>query len=109
MIRRILAGALLLVLIIAGGLYLYVRSSLPLVEGRIVVGGLKAAVTIARDGDGVPLIAASDDEDAAFGLGFTHAQDRLFQMETMRRAGAGRLSEIFGERTVGSDRQIRVL
>jgi penicillin amidase len=109
MIRRILAGALLLVLIIAGGLYLYLWSSLPRVEGRIAVGGLKAAVTIARDGDGVPLITASDDEDAAFGLGFAHAQDRLFQMETMRRAGAGRLSEIFGERTIGVDRQIRVL
>jgi penicillin amidase len=109
MIRRILAGALLLVLIIAGGLYFYLRSSLPRVEGRIAVGGLKAAVTIARDGDGVPLITASDDEDAAFGLGFVHAQDRLFQMETMRRAGAGRLSEIFGEQTLGSDRQMRVL
>src|SRR6202162_5820833 len=107
MIRRILAGALLLVLILAGGLYFYLRSSLPRVEGRIAVGGLNAEVTIARDGDGVPLITASDDEDAAFGLGFAHAQDRLFQMETMRRAGAGRLSEIFGERTIAVDAQMR--
>ena len=109
MIRHILAGAVLLVLILAGGSYLYLRSSLPLVEGRIVVGGLKAGVTIARDGDGVPLITAADDEDAAFGLGFVHAQDRLFQMETMRRAGAGRLSEIFGAPAIAADRQTRVL
>src|SRR5580765_4003186 len=109
MIRRILAGALLLVLISAGGLCLYLWSSLPRVEGRIAVTGLKAAVTIARDNDGVPLITASDDADAAFGLGFAHAQERLFQMETMRRAGAGRLSEIFGEQTIGSDRLMRVL
>jgi penicillin amidase len=109
MIRRILGGALLLVPILAGGLYFYLRSSLPRVEGGIAVGGLNVEVTIARDGDGVPLITASDDEDAAFGLGFVHAQDRLFQMETMRRSGAGRLSEIFGAQTVGVDRQMRVL
>src|SRR5258705_1154169 len=106
MIRRILAGALVLVLLFVGAFYLYLRSSLPQVEGRIAVSGLKAAVTIARDGDGVPLISAADDEDAAFGLGFAHAQDRLVQMELMRRNGAGRLAEIFGAPAVGLDRQI---
>src|SRR6266702_3012324 len=109
MLVRILAGILLLVLLLAGGFYLYLRSSLPQVEGRIAVRGLKAEVTIARDGDGVPLITAADDEDAAFGLGFAHAQDRLFQMELMRRNGAGRLAEIYGEQTVATDRQMRVL
>ncbi len=109
MIRRILLGLLLLLLILGGGAYLYLRSSLPQVEGRIVVEGLKAEVTIARDSDGVPLITASDDEDAAFGLGYAHAQDRLFQMELMRRSGAGRLAEVFGAQAVGSDRQMRVL
>src|SRR5216684_8438218 len=96
MIRRILAGTLLLLLILGGTFYLYLRSSLPQVEGRIAVRGLKAEVTIARDSDGVPLITAANDEDAAFGLGFAHAQDRLFQMELQRRYGAGRLAEIFG-------------
>src|SRR5690242_18365817 len=109
MIRRILAGILLLLLVAAGGFYLYLRSSLPQVDGRIAVAGLKAAVTVARDGDGVPLITAADDDDAAFGLGFTHAQDRLFQMETMRRYGAGRLAEIFGVPVVGIDTQMRTL
>ena len=51
---------------------------------------------IARDADGVPTITAQDDEELAFGLGFVHAQDRLFQMELQRRYGAGRLAEIFG-------------
>ncbi len=109
MLLRILVALLILLLIVLGGGYVYLRSSLPRVEGRITVRGLDAPVTIARDADGVPLITARDDADAAFGLGFAHAQDRLFQMETMRRYGAGRLSEIFGGRTIGIDRQMRVL
>jgi penicillin amidase len=99
----------LLFLILGGGFYLYLRSSLPQVDGTVAVAGLKARVTIARDADGIPLITAGDDEDAAFGLGFAHAQDRLFQMETMRRYGAGRLAEIFGAQTLTVDRQMRVL
>ena len=76
---------------------------------RIAVEGLAAAVTIARDADGVPLITAANDDDAAFGLGYAHAQDRLFQMELQRRYGAGRLAEIFGADAVAIDRQMRVL
>ena len=109
MLGRILLGLLSLLIIIGGGAYLYLRSSLPKVEGRVAVEGLRGPVTIARDADGVPLITASGDADAAFGLGYAHAQDRLFQMETMRRAGAGRLAEIFGEPVLGIDRQMRVL
>ena len=71
--------------------------------------GPKAEITIARDRDGVPLITASDDDDLAFGLGFAHAQDRLFQMELLRRYGAGRLAEIFGPEALAIDRQMRVL
>src|SRR5215207_490507 len=108
-IRRFLIGLFVLLLAVSGGLYLYLRSSLPQVEGTVAVGGLKARVTIARDADGIPLITAGDDEDAAFGLGFAHAQDRLFRMETMRRYGAGRLAEIFGAQTLTIDRQMRVL
>jgi penicillin G amidase len=109
MIRRVFAGLLIVLLVILGGFYLYLRSSLPQVEGRIVVAGLGAPVTIARDADGIPLITAGDDADAAFGLGFAHAQDRLFQMEAMRRYGAGRLAEIFGDRAIGTDQRMRVL
>jgi penicillin amidase len=104
------AGALVIVLsLTSAGFYLYLRSSLPQVEGRVVVGGINSTVTIARDADGIPLITAGDDADAAFGLGYAHAQDRLFQMELMRRYGAGRLAEIFGARALASDRLMRVL
>src|SRR5438874_6328092 len=109
MIRRVLAATAMLMLLLVGGIYLYVRSSLPQVDGRIVVAGLTHPVTIACDEDGVPLISSAVDADAAFGLGFVHAQDRLFQMEMMRRYGAGRLAEILGEQAVGIDRQMRVL
>src|SRR6202035_3461293 len=108
-IRRIFTGLLVLLLVLGGGLYLYLLSSLPQTEGRLAVPGPKAEIRIDRDADGVPLITARDDEDAAFGLGFVHAQDRLFQMELQRRYGAGRLAEIFGPEAVATDRQMRVL
>jgi len=109
MIRRLAAGFAVLLLVLAGGLYLYLRSSLPQTEGRIEVRGPKAAIHITRDADGVPTIIAQDDDDAAFGLGFAHAQDRLFQMELQRRYAAGRLAEIFGPDAVAVDKQMRVL
>src|SRR5436190_9926571 len=109
MIRRALGGVLLIALVIVGGGALYLLSSLPQLDGRIAVGGPTHSIHIARDSDGVPLIDAANDEDAAFGLGFAHAQDRLFQMELQRRYGAGRLAEIFGLQTLATDRQMRVL
>ena len=63
-----------------------------------MLSGPKGEIRIERNADGVPLITAQDDEDAAFGLGFVHAQDRLFQMELQRRYGAGRLAEISARR-----------
>jgi penicillin amidase len=107
--RRILAGLAALLVVLGGGAALYLCSSLPQSTGSVAVAGLGGPVTIARDADGVPLIAAAGDADAAFGLGYAHAQDRLFQMELQRRYGAGRLAEIFGEAAVPIDRQMRVL
>src|SRR5437762_6483252 len=109
LILRIAAGLALLIVLMAGGFYLYLRSSLPQVDGTVAVSGITGQVRIERDADGVPLIAAINDEDAAFGLGFAHAQDRLFQMELQRRYAAGRLAEIFGAQALATDRQMRVL
>jgi penicillin amidase len=100
---------LVVLILVVGGLYLYLRSALPQTDGRIVLSGPRAEIRIERDADGVPLITAQEDEDVAFGLGFAHAQDRLFQMELQRRYGAGRLAEIFGPQAVATDRQMRVL
>lgn len=95
--------------IIAGGGFIALRTSLPETSGQITVEGLHQAVTIVRDADGIPTITAQNDDDLAFGLGFAHAQDRLFQMELQRRYGAGRLAEIFGAAAVPLDTQMRVL
>jgi penicillin amidase len=108
-LRRTLAVLLVLLVVIAVGGYFLLRLSLPQTEGRIVVSGLHGEITIARDADGVPTISAGDDDDLAFGLGFAHAQDRLFQMEIQRRYGAGRLAEVFGQTAVPIDTQMRVL
>ncbi|MEX0814319.1 MAG: penicillin acylase family protein, partial [Dongiaceae bacterium] len=105
------AGLALLVLlpaVLAGG-FLWLRGSLPQTVGTIVLDGIAAPVEIARDADGIVVIRAASDADGYFALGFAHAQDRLFQMEMMRRIGAGRLAEIVGEDAVEIDRRMRVL
>ena len=100
---------MVLVITVAGAGYFVLRLSLPQTAGRLAVAGIHDEVTIARDADGVPTISAGNDDDLMFGLGFAHAQDRLFQMEVQRRYGAGRLAEIFGAAAVPVDIQMRVL
>lgn len=83
--------------------YFLLRNTETPSAGRITVPGLSAAASITRDREGVPHITATTPEDVHFALGFAHAQDRLWQMELQRRAVAGRLSELFGQRTLSSD------
>jgi penicillin amidase len=89
--------------------YVYLRRSLPQVDGQITVRGIAAPVEIIRDADAIPHIFASNKADALFGLGYVHAQDRLWQMEFQRRIGHGRLSEIFGAATLAQDRFLRTV
>ncbi|MCH8809499.1 MAG: penicillin acylase family protein, partial [Proteobacteria bacterium] len=93
----------------AGGGYLWLRASLPKTEGTIEIAGLEATVEVLRDADGLVTIRAGGERDAALALGYVHAQDRLWQMDLMRRIGAGRLSEILGSATLGADRLMRTL
>ena len=92
-----------------GGGYVYLRRSLPATTGTLHVAGLTARVDIIRDADDIPHIFASTKADALFGLGYAHAQDRLWQMEFQRRIGNGRLSEIFGSATLPEDRFLRTV
>lgn len=87
----------------------YRAASSPDLEGSVAVDGLKAKVQIRRDSEGIPTIVASGESDAAFGLGFAHAQDRLWQMEFNRRLAAGRLAEVLGRSALSTDLFLRTL
>lgn len=98
-----------IVLIIFTLSYFMLKKSLPQYNGEKNVKGLHSIVSIYRDAFAIPLIKAMDDEDAAFALGYVHAQERLFQMDIARRAGEGRLSEVLGTKTIPVDQMFRTV
>jgi penicillin amidase len=108
---RILAwllGSLAAILVIAiAGAWLTLRASLPRIEGAVPLAGLGAPVAIERDAAGVPVIRGESRVDVARATGYAHAQDRLFQMDLLRRTGAGELAAILGASLVDTDRAIR--
>ena len=106
--RAVLATVILAVAGAAGG-YLWLRGSLPQIDGERPAYGLAAEVEVVRDRHGVPHILARSEDDALFALGYVHAQDRLWQMEMNRRIGAGRLAEVLGPPALDTDRLLRVL
>jgi penicillin amidase len=89
--------------------YLLLRKSLPDYDAEYFVDGLIEEVKVYRDENAIPMIIANSDLDAVFAMGYIHAQERLFQMDFARRAGEGRLSEIFGSKTVLFDRMFRTI
>jgi penicillin G amidase len=106
---RVLAAigvlVLLLAALIVGALWLTIPGS----NQTAVIPGLAGPVGVAFDADMVPRIQVTSELDAAAALGFVHARDRLFQMDLMRRAASGRLSEIAGPATLRIDRMMRTL
>jgi penicillin amidase len=112
-VRRVLSillgSAAVVTISAAAGAYFYARRSLPETNGTIQVAGLSAPVDIVRDADAIPHIFAATRADGFFGLGYAHAQDRLWQMEFQRRIGFGRLSEIFGPTALPQDRFLRTV
>ncbi len=83
--------------------------SLPQLDGAILLPGLSAPVTIQRDAHGVPNIRATSLDDLLFAQGFVTAQDRLFQMDSLRRHAAGTLAEVLGPALLAHDRLQRTL
>jgi penicillin amidase len=84
-------------------------NSEPREKGAAAFAALSSDVQVTRDRWGVPHIFAGTDSDLFFAVGYVHAQERMWQMEILRRAGFGRLSEVFGSRTLASDRFLRNL
>ncbi|WP_046758484.1 penicillin acylase family protein [Kordia jejudonensis] len=95
-------GILLVVIIIIG--FFFYRSLLPTYDGTLDIDNLQEEVTIHYDTYGIPHIYANNETDAFTALGYAHAQDRLWQMELIRRIAPGRLSELFGENLIETDR-----
>lgn len=78
-----------------------------LTHGTIEIAGLTRPITIYRNDYGIVHVIAESDMDAFTGIGYAHAQDRLWQMELARRVGKGRLSELFGRKTLEYDLFLR--
>src|SRR5215813_7139604 len=101
-----LGAIVVLAVALLGGLLWY---SQPSADQAAAIAGLSVPVSITVDQDGVPRIRAASEIDAAAALGFLHARDRMFQLELVRRAASGRLSELVGPQTLPFDREMRVL
>lgn len=108
-VLRATAAIVVLAALVSVGVYVYLRQSLPVVNGTLTVNGLTAPIDIVRDADAITHVFASNRLDAIYGLGYAHAQDRLWQMEFQRHIGHGRLSEIFGAITIPQDRFLRTV
>lgn len=89
-------------------IWLLLRGSLPQLEGRVQAAGLSDKVSVMRNERGVPVIEGASREDVAYATGFTHAQERFFQMDTLRRGGAGELAELLGPSVLPVDKERRL-
>ncbi|MBU2601991.1 MAG: penicillin acylase family protein [Actinobacteria bacterium] len=112
-IRRIFTWTLvvLVFLVAAAAVFAFytARRSFPQVDGVVQVPGLESEVQVLRDEFGIPHLYASSQHDLYMAQGYVHAQDRFYQMDVWRHVGAGRLSEMFGESQLETDRFLRTL
>ncbi len=99
--------ALLIFTVVIG--YVYLKATKTTYSGELKFSGLHSPVEVLYDTYGIPHIYAQNAEDAYYTLGYVHAQDRLFQMEMLRRAAAGRLSEVLGPDLLKTDKLFRTL
>ena len=104
---RIFTGLIVLTVGVLAITYGFLSRSLPDYDEDFTVSGISAPVEIVRNNDDVPHIFGQSDADVFYALGFTHAQDRLWQMVMLRRTVQGRLSEVFGPRTLAIDELMR--
>ncbi len=108
LVRIIVLSLLLLLAAAVLAAWLGLRASLPQLDGVRQARGLAGAVTVLRDANGVPSLSAANRDDLAYATGFLHGQERFFQMDLMRRSGAGELAELFGPKALPLDRSHRL-
>jgi penicillin G amidase len=108
-LRLFLWGFAILLIAFAATIWWFVYRPLPQLDGEVRVSGLKNDVTVERDNWGVPHIRASSLEDLAEAQGYVMAQDRLWQLDLLRRVARGQLSEVLGPLTLNVDKDFRTL
>ncbi|MDP9483889.1 MAG: penicillin acylase family protein, partial [Chloroflexota bacterium] len=109
LLRLVIALVLVVVIAVVSLLTVVTARSLPQTSGTLQLAGLHGRASIFRDENGIAQIVAGDAHDLFMAQGWYHASERFWQMEVFRRAGAGRLSELFGSSTVDQDTYIRTL
>src|SRR5690554_6850338 len=99
-LKRALVALVILVALTLGGGWLWLGSTLPRDGAEITHAAVQSPVEVFRDAHGVPHIFADSEADAAFAIGWLHAEDRIWQMDAARRLAEGRLSELLGPATL---------
>ena len=107
--KKFLLIVLIVLLLLVGVGYFFIQSLKPTYSGELTLEGLAAESEVYFDQYGIPHVYAQTEEDAYRALGFVHAQDRLFQMEVVRRIAPGRLSELFGKDMIDTDKFFRTI
>jgi penicillin G amidase len=107
--KKTLAVIGIMIAVVVAGVYVWLRAGLPSYTRNITVEGLSAPVTIERNRFAVPAITAQSLPDLFFAWGYVNAQDRMFQMEFIRRVGQGRISEFAGEDSLTKDIFLRAV
>ncbi len=107
--RSLTLLAVVIAVAAAGTGYWYVQGKQPQRDGELTLDGLQAPVTARYDARGVPHLQAQNEQDLYRALGYVHAQDRLFQMEIMRRLARGELAEVLGDKLLATDTLFRSL
>jgi penicillin amidase len=107
--KRSLTALALLIVVLAAGAGGYLYSKQPSRQGMVELQHLQGSVTVRYDERGVPHIRADNETDLYRALGYVHAQDRLFQMEVLRRLARGELAEVLGPKLLDTDKLMRSL
>ncbi|MEX3774446.1 penicillin acylase family protein [Pseudomonas sp. MYb118] len=107
--KRLLIALLVLIVVLAAGVGGYFYSKQPTRQGMVELQHLQGSVTVRYDERGVPHIRADNETDLYRALGYVHAQDRLFQMEVLRRLARGELAEVLGPKLLDTDKLMRTL
>ena len=109
LLRNVIIGLLSIFVVTALVGYFWMKSSRPNYNAELKLPGLSEQVEVMFDDHAVPHIYAQNERDLFMALGYIHAQDRLFQMEMIRRLADGRLSEVFGDKTLSTDKLFRTM